>query len=88
VTSIDNGTLRLTEQERFEGWWTADAAKVFRGTSWCAALNTVRIGKLLTALGSLRFMDCQMRPMMNAARGMTSGMYSSNQYCPEKSRFS
>ena len=34
VTSIDGGTLRLTEQESTEGWWTADAAKVFRGTSW------------------------------------------------------
>ena len=33
VTSIDSGTLRLTDQERADGWWTADAGKVFRGTS-------------------------------------------------------
>jgi hypothetical protein len=34
VTSIDGSTLRLTDQERNDGWWTADAGKVFRGTSW------------------------------------------------------
>ena len=34
ITSIDSGSLKLTEQERAEGWWTDDAAKVFRGTSW------------------------------------------------------
>jgi hypothetical protein len=27
VTSIDSGTLRLTDQERADGWWTADAGK-------------------------------------------------------------
>jgi hypothetical protein len=34
VTRIDGGTLRLTNQEIRDGWWTADAAKVFQGTSW------------------------------------------------------
>jgi len=34
ITSIDGRTLDLTERERAEGWWTDDAAKVFRGTSW------------------------------------------------------
>lgn len=36
VTAIDSGPLRLAEQEGLEGWWTADAAKVFSGTSWSA----------------------------------------------------
>jgi hypothetical protein len=34
VTSIDSGTLKLTDQERRDGWWTADEARVFRGSSW------------------------------------------------------
>lgn len=34
ITSIDSGTLKLTDQERAEGWWTDDMGKVFRGTSW------------------------------------------------------
>jgi hypothetical protein len=34
VTSIDSGTLKLTDQEKSAGWWTADAGKVFRGSSW------------------------------------------------------
>jgi hypothetical protein len=34
VTSIDSGTLRLTEQERNYGWWTSEAGKVFSATSW------------------------------------------------------
>lgn len=34
ITSIDSGTLHLTDQERAEGWWTDEAGKVFRGTSW------------------------------------------------------
>jgi hypothetical protein len=34
VTRIDGGTLRLTDQEKSEGWWTADEAKVFQATSW------------------------------------------------------
>lgn len=36
VTSIDSGSLRLTQQETREGWWTAEAGRVFRGTSWSA----------------------------------------------------
>lgn len=34
VTRIDSGSLRLTEQEKAEGWWTDEAGKVFEGTSW------------------------------------------------------
>jgi hypothetical protein len=34
ITSIDNDMLHLTDQERAEGWWTPDVAKVFTGTSW------------------------------------------------------
>jgi len=34
VTRRDSGALHLTDQERSEGWWTADSAKVFQGTSW------------------------------------------------------
>jgi hypothetical protein len=34
VTRIDGGTLHLTDQEKSEGWWTADAGRVFQGTSW------------------------------------------------------
>lgn len=34
VTSIDSGSLRLTEEEKSAGWWTAEAGRVFRGTSW------------------------------------------------------
>lgn len=34
ITAIDSGTLRLSNQERAEGWWTDEAAKVFTGTSW------------------------------------------------------
>jgi hypothetical protein len=36
VTSIDGGTLQLTDQEKRNGWWTSAEAKVFRGTSWGA----------------------------------------------------
>lgn len=31
VTSIDSGTLKLTDQEKSEGWWTAENARVFSG---------------------------------------------------------
>ncbi|MGH9662716.1 MAG: hypothetical protein ACRD96_29470, partial [Bryobacteraceae bacterium] len=31
VTSIDGGMLRLTDQEKNDGWWTADDARVFQG---------------------------------------------------------
>lgn len=34
VTRIDGGTLRITDQEKRQGWWTAEEAKVFQGTSW------------------------------------------------------
>ena len=34
VTSIDSGTLQLTDQEKRDGWWTSEEAKVFRGSSW------------------------------------------------------
>jgi hypothetical protein len=34
VTGIDGTTLQLTDQEKSNGWWTADHARVFRGTSW------------------------------------------------------
>jgi hypothetical protein len=34
ITSIDSGTLQLTEEERQTGWSTPEDAKVFRGTSW------------------------------------------------------
>jgi hypothetical protein len=34
VTRIDAGSLRLTDQEKGEGWWTDDAGRVFQGTSW------------------------------------------------------
>lgn len=34
VTSIDSGPLRITEEEKKEGWWTSEAAKVFTATSW------------------------------------------------------
>lgn len=34
VTRIDSGPLRLTDQEKREGWWTAEAGKVFQGNSW------------------------------------------------------
>jgi hypothetical protein len=34
VTGIDSGPLRLTEQEKSEGWWTTDAGRFFTGTSW------------------------------------------------------
>jgi len=34
VTRIDGGALCLTGQEKSDGWWTADAGKVFQGTSW------------------------------------------------------
>ncbi len=33
VTSIDSGPLRLTEQEKVEGWWSTEAARVFQGNS-------------------------------------------------------
>jgi hypothetical protein len=36
VTSIDNGTLQLTDREKRDGWWASARAKVFRGTSWGA----------------------------------------------------
>lgn len=34
VTRIDGGPLRLTEQEKAQGWWTTEAGRVFQGTSW------------------------------------------------------
>lgn len=34
VTRIDSGSLRLTEQEKTEGWYTAEGGRVFEGTSW------------------------------------------------------
>jgi hypothetical protein len=34
VTRIDSGTLNLNDQEKIDGWWTADEARVFQGTSW------------------------------------------------------
>lgn len=34
VTSIDGGPLRITEQEKIDGWRTTEAAKVFQGASW------------------------------------------------------
>jgi hypothetical protein len=34
VTRIDGTTLQLTDEEKRNGWWTADEAKVFQGTSW------------------------------------------------------
>ncbi len=34
VTNIDSGPLRLTEQEKSLGWWTAEAGRFFQGTSW------------------------------------------------------
>jgi len=34
VTRMDATTLRLTDQEKIDGWWTADGARVFQGTSW------------------------------------------------------
>jgi hypothetical protein len=34
VTSIDSGSLRITDQEKNDGWWTSEAAKVFTATSW------------------------------------------------------
>jgi len=34
VTSIDSGALQLTDQEKNDGWWTTESAKVFRGSSW------------------------------------------------------
>jgi hypothetical protein len=34
VTRIDGGTLQLSDQEKSDGWWTADAGRVFQGTSW------------------------------------------------------
>ena len=34
ITSIDSGTLILTDQEKSDGWWTDDRAKVFTGMSW------------------------------------------------------
>jgi hypothetical protein len=30
ITSVDSGALRLTEQEKSEGWWTAEDARIFR----------------------------------------------------------
>lgn len=34
VTRIDGGSLRLTDQEKAEGWWAAESGRVFQGTSW------------------------------------------------------
>lgn len=34
VTRIDGGSLRLTDQEKVSGWRTAEAGRVFKGTSW------------------------------------------------------
>jgi hypothetical protein len=34
VTSIDSGPLKLAEEERINGWWTSDNARVFLGSSW------------------------------------------------------
>jgi hypothetical protein len=34
VTSIDGGTLQLTDEEKRDGWWTTAEARVFRGSSW------------------------------------------------------
>jgi hypothetical protein len=34
ITRIDSGSLRLTDQEKAEGWWTSDAGRVFQGSSW------------------------------------------------------
>lgn len=34
VTSIDGGPLRLTTADQVEGWCTAEAGRVFRGTAW------------------------------------------------------
>ncbi len=34
VTSIDSGTLQLTDEEKRDGWWISEEARVFRGTSW------------------------------------------------------
>lgn len=34
VTSIDSDALHLTEQEKNDGWWASNAAKVFTGRSW------------------------------------------------------
>jgi len=30
VTSVDSGTLKLTDQQKRDGWWTSEGAKVFR----------------------------------------------------------
>jgi len=34
VTSIDGTTLQLTDEEKRNGWSTAEDGKVFRGTAW------------------------------------------------------
>lgn len=34
VTRIDGGSLRLKEQEKAGGWWTAEGGRVFQGAPW------------------------------------------------------
>jgi hypothetical protein len=34
VTSTDSGPLRLSDQEKNDGWWTAQNGRFFRATSW------------------------------------------------------
>ena len=34
VTSIDSGALRLTEEEKTQGWWTRESGIIFRCTPW------------------------------------------------------
>ncbi len=89
VTSSDSGTLRLTERESVEGWWTTDSAKVFRGTSWRSPEYRDDWKRLPTALALLRsHVTCQTKLMMNCCAGYDEWyVFGSNQCCPENSKF-
>lgn len=52
VTSIDSGPLRLSEEEKLQGWWTSETGRVFQATF----LESARVSGRLE--GGLQSADC------------------------------
>lgn len=52
VTSIESGPLRLSEEEKLQGWWTSETGRVFQATS----LESARVSGRLE--GGLQSADC------------------------------
>jgi len=77
VTSIDSGTLQLSEQEKKDGWRTSDEVESF-ALHHGGIAKTVRIGRLPIALVLVRSLGYPTRRMKNAVPGLMSGLSSTD----------